>query len=95
MSKFRFIGIEAEIVGVAKMDRYGQLVTLPDGMEHHAAAACCIPAEEFDEIFQGVDVDAYQMVVAHDGAPREFQDAKRRAAAALGEFKKKANGGGE
>jgi hypothetical protein len=95
MSQYRFIGIEAEIVGVAKMDRYGQLVTLPDGMDHHAAAACCLPAAEFEEIFEGVAVDAYQMVAAHDGAPKEFQDAKRLAAAALADFKKKANGGGE
>jgi hypothetical protein len=88
MSQYRFIGIEAEIVGVAKMDRYGQLVTLPDGMDHHAAAACCLPAAEFEEIFDGVDVDAYQMVAAHDAAPKEFQERKRQAAAALNEFRK-------
>ena len=88
MSQFRFIGIEAEISGHARMDRYGQLVTLPDGMEAEASAACCIPAAEFDEIFEGVAVDDYAMVASHDAAPAEFQVRKRQAAAALAGFRK-------
>lgn len=92
-TQFRFIGIEAAITGVASMDRYGQLVTLPEGMKPEAAAACCIPASEFDAIFGGVDYAPYEMVAAHDGAPKEFREAKARAAAALGEFRKTAGGG--
>ena len=88
MSQFRFIGIEAEISGHARMDRFGQLVTLPDGMDAEAAAACCIPAAEFDEIFESVDFEPFSMPASHDGAPKEFQECKRRAAAALGEFRK-------
>ena len=88
MSQFRFIGIEAEISGHARMDRFGQVVTLLDGMEAEAAAACCIPAAEFDRIFEGVAIDDYAMVASHDAAPAEFQAGKRKAAAALFEFRK-------
>jgi hypothetical protein len=88
MSQFRFIGIESEISGHARMDRFGQLVTLPEGMDAEAAAACCIPAEEYGAIFEGIDVEPFAMVAAHDAAPKEFQERKRQAAAALNEFRK-------
>jgi 5,10-methenyltetrahydromethanopterin hydrogenase len=88
MSQFRFIGIEAEISGHARMDRFGQAVTLPAGMGAEAAAACCIPADEFAAIFDGIAVDDYAMVASHNAAPKEFQERKRQAAAALGEFRK-------
>lgn len=85
--KFRFVGIEAEIMGVARMDRFGQEVELPDGMEAEAAAALLLPKSQFDEIFDGVDVEAYQMVGGHDDAPAEFQAAKRQAAIAVADFR--------
>lgn len=85
---FRFVGIEAEIMGHARMDRFGQVVELPDGMEATAAAALLLPAEQFDEIFDGVDVEAYQMPASHDDAPEEFKAAKRQAAIAVAEYRK-------
>lgn len=85
--KYRFCGIEAEIMGVARLDRFGQEVELPDGMEATAAAALLLPKLQFDEIFDGVDVEAYQMVAGHDSAPAEFQAAKRQAVIAAAEFR--------
>ena len=85
--KYRFCGIEAEIMGVARLDRFGQEVELPDGMDATAAAALLLPKPQFDEIFEGVDVEAYQMVAGHDSAPAEFQTAKRQAVIAVAEFR--------
>lgn len=83
MSQFKFVGIEAEIVGVARMDRFGQVVDLPDGMDAEAAAALLLPAAEFDDIFEGVDVAPYAMTASHDSAPADFQAAKTAAAIAV------------
>lgn len=91
--KYRFVGIESEISGFASMDRYGQVVELPDGMEAEAAAALLLPEDEFNEIFEAVDVEPYQMVACHDDAPEEFQAAKRQAAIAVAEFRVKTKGG--
>ena len=91
--RFRFVGIEAEISGVARMDRFGQVVELPEGMEPEAAAALLLPEEQFLEIFEDVDVEPYQMVASHDDAPAEFQRCKRAANIAVAEFKQKTKGG--
>jgi len=91
--RYRFVGIEAEISGVARMDRYGQEVELEDGMEAEAAAALLLPEEQFLEIFEAVDVEPYQMVACHDDAPAEFQSAKHQASIAVAEFKQKTKGG--
>lgn len=93
MRSYRFIGIEAEIMGHAKLDRFGQEVALPDDMEAEAAAALLLPQETFDGIFDGVDVAAYQMVASHDTAPAEFQAAKFEAAKAVAQFKAETKGG--
>ena len=85
---FKFIGIEADISGHAVFDRFGQAATLPDGMEQEAAAACCLPAEQFDALFTADEVDRYAMPAAHDGADSDFLERKRKAAAALAEFRK-------
>lgn len=91
--RYRFVGIEAEIGGHASMDRFGQHVELPDGMDAEAAAALLLTDEEFDAIFEGVDVEPYQMVASHDGAPKEFLEARRLAWAAVAEFRAKTKGG--
>jgi hypothetical protein len=93
MTAYRFVGIEAEITGHAKLDRFGQEVELPEGMEATAAAALLLPAELFNRIFEGVDVEAYQMVAGHDDAPAEFQTAKRQAVIAVAEFRQEVKGG--
>jgi hypothetical protein len=93
MTAYRFVGIEAEITGHAKLDRFGQTVELPDGMDAEAAAALLLPADEFAAIFDGIDVEAYQMVAGHDSAPAEFQAAKREAAIAVNEFRTKTKEG--
>ncbi|MEN6533793.1 MAG: hypothetical protein ABFD89_09040 [Bryobacteraceae bacterium] len=91
--RYRFVGIEAEISGVARMDRYGQVVELPAGMEAEAAAALLLPEDEFNEIFESVDVEQYQMVAGHDGAPLKFQECKRAANEAVARFRSKIKGG--
>jgi hypothetical protein len=93
MTAYRFVGIEAEITGHAKLDRFGQIVELPDCMAAEAAAALLLLADEFAEIFGGTDVEAYQMVAGHDSAPAEFQAAKREAAIAVNEFRTKTKEG--
>jgi hypothetical protein len=92
--KVCFIGIEAEIDGYERMDRFGQVVTLPDGMEAEAAAACCLPAEQFAELFAGVDVDVYAMPASHDTADETFLLRKRAANVALAEFREQTRHGG-
>ncbi len=91
--RYKFIGIEAEIVGVARMDRFGQTVDLPDGMEAEAAAALCVPEEKFNEIFKDFDVAPYEMVASHADATKDFHERKRAAAAALAADSKKTKGG--
>lgn len=91
--KFRFVGIESEIGGFPRFDRYGQEVELPEGMEAEAAAALLLPEDQFLEIFEGVDVEPYQMVACHDDAPPEFKAAKHQANIAVAEFKQKTKGG--
>ena len=93
MSQYKFVGIEAEIVGHCRLDRFGQEIQLPDGMEPEAAAALLLPAEDFDEIFAGVDVASYAMPASHDSAPKEFQQAKREAAKAIAAFRNQTKGG--
>jgi len=87
MSKYRFVGIEAEIVGVVRLDRFGQIAEIPDGMEREAAAALCIPAETFDGIFVAGDAETYAMPASHADAPKDFKARKRAAAIAVIEFR--------
>lgn len=79
--KYRFAGHEAEIAGVARMDRFGQVVELPAGMEAEAAAALLVPEEKFLGFgFTEDELARYQMPGSHAGAAPEFVEKKAQLA---------------
>lgn len=80
--------------GGFKLNEYGQRIELTPELAEDCkkpGGLICIPAEDFDAIFDGPDDRAllakYRNVASHDNAPKDFLDKKKRAAGRLHEIR--------